>query len=243
MEKQLRLVVDRGNSRIKAGVFKGSELIWSQVFSDWNSLEDFLEQSDFRAEIGSEAILADTSGVGNPKKIGSIHLNPLKSYKSFPIKISYQTPESLGDDRIANACAGANLYPNTSILVIDAGTCLTFEMIVNSEFIGGAISPGLHMRYRALHDYTGKLPLIESGYRDVIIGNNTSDNIHSGAFHGAIIETQKRIEECQDKFSNLRVILTGGDLAHFEMALKSPIFADANLTLLGLNEILRHNNA
>jgi type III pantothenate kinase len=242
MGKQLNLVIDRGNTRIKAGIFNQQELLWTDVFENSASLIETILTGPYAESLQANAILSDTSSGEFPESIAKTKIQSLKSYKSLPIEIDYESPKTLGDDRIANACAIAHLYPNDAVLIIDAGTCITFDLVLKMKFIGGAISPGIRMRYRALHEYTGKLPLVNDGYRDVIIGKNTIDNLHSGALHGAIIEAQKRIEDCQEQFPDLKVFLTGGDLNYFEMALKSLIFADANLTLLGLNEILRYNN-
>ena len=157
----------------------------------------------------------------------------------LPIENLYKTPETLGQDRIA-ACVGANfLMPDTNLLVIDAGTAITYDIVnAKNQYVGGNISPGLEMRKNALHNFTQKIPLIEITELVPAFGATTNEAILAGVVNGLIYEIEGYISLTSNVYPKLSVFLTGGDAFYFEKKLKSTIFANENLLLVGLNRIL-----
>jgi type III pantothenate kinase len=159
----------------------------------------------------------------------------------LPITIQYDTPHTLGVDRIAGACGAKQLFPDVHTLVIDAGTCVTYDFTDSQGiYYGGGISPGLRMRFEALHTFTAKLPLVEPGQAP-LIGTNTETSIQSGVVNGMLAEMDGIIRQYQEKYPLLQVILCGGDGSFFENRLKASIFASPDLVLIGLNSVLIHN--
>ena len=160
----------------------------------------------------------------------------------LPIENNYATPTSLGMDRLAAVVGASFLYPNHDVLVFDAGTCLTIDFINSSkEYMGGRISPGIEMRYKSLHTFTDKLPLIKSKKNGLFLGNDTQTSIISGVQQGILAEVKTIISEYQSKNTDTVFIFTGGDSFYFEKELKNTIFANPNLVLIGLNEILDYD--
>ena len=160
----------------------------------------------------------------------------------IPFKNSYATPKTLGMDRVALATAAFYQNSGANTLVIDAGTCITYDMMNDyGEYLGGAISPGLRMRYSALHEYTAKLTLLEPQDILDIIGNSTNASIHSGVLNGICREIDGVIGQYQSRFEDLTVILTGGDAQILSKRLKNTIFANSNFLLEGLNYLLEYN--
>lgn len=166
----------------------------------------------------------------------------LNSKTLLPIKNSYQTPETLGSDRIAGAVGAWKHFKKGPVLSIDVGTCITFDLVnEESAYCGGAISPGLQMRFKALYDNTDGLPLIKMSGETPLIGTSTADSIKSGVVNGIVAEIDGMIEKYQAVFPDIQCIITGGDGDFFAKRLKNPIFASPNLVLVGLNEILDYN--
>ena len=161
---------------------------------------------------------------------------------SLPITSQYATPHTLGVDRIASV-AGANfLYPGKNCLVIDLGTCITYDLIDQSGVHhGGGISPGLEMRLKAMHKFTSKLPLISMKGKPDLIGKTTKECMQSGALNGTIAELEGIIWRYRQLFKDLVIIFCGGGAIFFESKIKDDIFALPNLVLTGLNHILRFN--
>lgn len=171
----------------------------------------------------------------------------LNTKTKLPIRLKYATPDTLGNDRIANAVAAKAIYPESNVVVIDVGTCITYDIInSNKEFLGGVISPGINMRLKSMHEFTGKLPLLEPDYNTKKngIGKSTKDCMLEGSINGTIKEIDGFINEYKQLFNNLIVVLTGGDskyLKNVDFSQKNSIFADQFFTLKGLNEILLYN--
>ena len=160
----------------------------------------------------------------------------------IPFKNDYLSPKTLGSDRVALISASINRFSNKNVLIIDAGTCITFDFITNSNsYLGGAISPGIEMRYKALHQNTANLPLLEVKRPQCLIGNSTNNSIHSGVVNGVLKEIEGVIGEYEKKYNDLKVILTGGDGNFLSKQLKSSIFANSNFLLEGLNNLLEFN--
>ncbi len=189
--------------------------------------------------ISSVASINETLGNYLQDRASSTFLN---SETPLPIINDYLSPETLGNDRIANVVGAKSVFPNHNALVIDLGTCMKFDFITDKGvYKGGAISPGLNMRYKALHQFTDQLPLIEPVDVADLIGNSTINSINSGVFNGMLAEIKGIIYQYKLLSTDLKVILTGGDLRFFSIHLKNDIFAAPYLTLEGLNEILLYN--
>jgi len=161
----------------------------------------------------------------------------------FPIINNYGTPETLGIDRICAAIGARTHFPESPVLAIDMGTCITYELVSREgAYLGGGISPGMRMRFRALSEHTDKLPLLTPGPTPDLIGNDTPSCIRSGVQLGVIAEVDGIMDRYSERFPGLRTVGTGGDFPFFESAFKRPIFADPILVLRGLHEILLHNS-
>ncbi|MDR1343564.1 MAG: type III pantothenate kinase [Prevotellaceae bacterium] len=159
----------------------------------------------------------------------------------LPVRSLYASPETLGADRLA-AAVGANFrFPDRNVLVVDAGTAITYELVSDrGEYLGGNISPGIALRFKALHDFTGHLPLCEAAGSYPSPGSSTREAITAGVLNGVIYEVNVNIEQFSLKYSNLMAVFTGGDAYFLAERVKKPIFVDYDLVLIGLNRILEH---
>jgi type III pantothenate kinase len=234
----MNMVVDQGNSSIKVGIFDHQNLMEKHTFTDMSGLQQLMEASAVENTIIS-SVKADTpfQAYGGLKKIFFLdHHLPL------PIKNLYKTPATLGVDRLAGVCGAQQIFPLQPCLVIDAGTCITYDFIDNNgNYYGGGISPGLAMRFQAVHTFTAKLPLVSPKQNIPLIGDSTETCIQSGVVNGMLAEIEGIIQQYHSKFAGLRVILCGGDAMFFENQLKASIFASPELVLIGLNSILNYN--
>jgi type III pantothenate kinase len=241
---KLQLAIDRGNSRTKVSVGKGEELLNFQSFSDDELTPGILEL--FRAYEITEAIISNVRENQIPDFLSAcIPATTLQLTHTlrFPFRMHYSTPETLGNDRLANMAGACVSFPNQNVLVIDCGTCITTSLLSEGSFCGGSISPGLRMRFEALHHFTGKLPHITPcSITPSFPGNTTESSILVGVQMGVLREIDALIAECHHQFANLKVVLTGGDYSFFEKSLKSATFASPQLTQFGLHEILRLNH-
>lgn len=238
----MNLTIDIGNTTIKIGVFEGKELVaHTRCDADAiNNIIHFIHTYNPQACIISstshdiEAIKNNIHDITPHTKI--IEFNHLAK---IPLKNSYQTPETLGMDRLA-AVIGAYVQKHgNNILVIDAGTAITYDIITaNGEYLGGNISPGINMRFKALHEYTSKLPLVINDGEKSDIGINTETAIRNGVLNGTKYEIEGVINHFSDKYPGLLVFLTGGNDFDFDERIKKRIFVDKILVLRGLNEVL-----
>ena len=237
----MNLSVDCGNTRIKFGVFNNRELIEHET-SDYEDGMRVLTALKEKYSIG-QVIISDVSGKLDDWLFSAKDsLIWLDHSVGLPIENNYKTPNTLGNDRIAGVVGGYAKFPGKNVLVIDAGTCITYDFLdAEGKYIGGAISPGIEMRLKAMHTFTGKLPLVSFEKKIPLIGTNTVECIQTGAINGTIAEIEQTIVRYKDAFANLEVVLTGGDLDFLADALKSNIFADSFIVLKGLNEILLYN--
>lgn len=236
----MQLIIDIGNTRIKFALFKEQTFLVKGV-GDVKDLKSFCKSEKISKAIISSVAKSDlVEEFLTKNKIPFIHL----TYKTkLPIANKYKTPKTLGDDRLANVVGASKIIPKKNVLTIDCGTCIKFDLItIKSEYFGGAISPGLSMRFKALNTFTNGLPLIDYTEIDYLIGKNTNESILSGVINGCLAEIDGIIAKYTAIYENLTIILTGGDAKYFENELKSNIFAESNLTLIGLNEILLFNN-
>jgi type III pantothenate kinase len=241
----MNLIVDVGNTFVKFAVFKNDELTYKVDFK----LSEFEKQFRSLKHDFPNLNWAIVSSVGRLTKRqlqtieADLNVIELNHKLSLPFKNLYKTPETLGVDRIALVSASVHQFPDRNVLVIDAGTCITYDFITEkSEYLGGAISPGIGLRYQALHNLTANLPLLEKSQPESIIGNSTKTSIHSGVVIGVIKEIDGVINQYKAEHQDLTVILTGGDANFLSNQLKNSIFANSNFLLEGLNYILHLNS-
>ena len=236
------LVIDIGNTRSKAVLFDRGTVVRSTVLRDLSAAAvlDLLDGIRPTAVvIGSVA--QDVTELAN-------ELNELAPVlvvtgsTPLPIRNAYGTPLTLGVDRSANAAAAVRRFPGRNVLVIDAGSCITYDLIdASGTFRGGAISPGLRMRVKAMNEYSARLPVVELAASPPLLGGTTEEALQAGVHHGAMAEMSGFIRQYADQFPQLVVILTGGDGLRAARALKNGIFAVPFLTLEGLHAILDHH--
>ncbi len=235
----MNLILDIGNSAIKYGLFNEDNLLRRGVLGsqDLKSLGERLNPYRY-----TKVIVSAVTDL--PPELKYLSVAPeaiivLSEKTALPIVNAYLTPQTLGFDRLANACGAAKLFPEKNVLVIDTGTCLKFDFLTyGGQYLGGAISPGLLMRFKALHHFTARLPLLDPGDIPPLIGTNTVSSIQSGVVNGMIAEINEITRQYQEKYPGLEIIITGGHAAYFLNHLKSRIFAAPDLTLQGLNAIL-----
>ncbi|UBM62863.1 type III pantothenate kinase [Candidatus Sulfidibacterium hydrothermale] len=240
----MKLIIDIGNTRSKIAVFseKQMESVWVYTSLSTDILKDIVKDyPDIHA-----AILSSVTTY--PKEIDTFlsqrfYYLKLDSQTPLPVKLLYKTPQTLGKDRMAIAAAAQAFAPGENVLVIDAGTTITYDIVNHKgEYLGGAISPGLQMRLKALHTFTGKLPLIKQLVATPpLVGNDTNTSIASGVLNGITAEMEGMIRAYAKRFPGLKIVLSGGDEKYFDKRLKNNIFALPNFVLQGLKEILDFN--
>ena len=240
----MNLVIDIGNTKVKVAVFELDTIITTVVCEEINLVNEL--------KIISNQYAIERSIVSSVKDINEEYLEELQKLPflitlntdtPLPFKNLYATRSTLGNDRIALAAAAVCIHPLKNTLVIDAGTCITYDFInAKNEYLGGAISPGIAMRYKSLHQYTGKLPLLSKNQEFKLIGTSTKSSIHSGIINGISCEIKGVIAQYQQDFGDLTIVLTGGDTKFLSKQLKNSIFANQNFLLSGLNKILTFNN-
>ncbi len=238
----MNLIIDIGNTRTKVAVIKKNTILKKVTSDNQNiikSIKKLRKTYLLKNCILSSVSKFDTSSFKDAFDFEKII--ELNQHTKIPFINKYDTPSTLGVDRIALASAAVTKYPNQNVLVIDAGTCITYDFInTNREYLGGAISPGIKIRYKSLHKFTANLPQLEqSSFK--LIGIDTESSIHSGILNGFIQEIEGIISQYRAKYQNLTVVLTGGDTNFLAEKLKSTIFANPNFLLEGLNSILIHN--
>ena len=238
----MNLVIDFGNTNIKCGFFRSGHLESVHLFKDINSLSIFMDKHTY-TKIG---VCTVTHDVDYLKKHvpGLAQATFLTHTTKIPLQIDYDTPDTLGMDRLAAAIGAFALFSDRPLMVIDVGTCITYDF-VNEQGIyrGGIISPGIALRYRAMHDYTKKLPLLDTTETDVLIGKSTHNGMASGVINGIRGEMEFYIAQFTLKNPNLKVVMTGGSARLFESKIKSDIFVAPEIVLVGLNRVLEYNAA
>ena len=239
----MNLIIDVGNTRVKVAVFEIDTIKELVVF---NKEDIVFEVKKIISKHTISATIISAVATLSEEKLQELHkltkIIVLNHDTKVPFVNKYATPKTLGVDRIALAAGARQIYPNKNVLIIDAGTCITYDFVnKKGEYLGGAISPGIRMRYKALHDYTSKLPLLETQSPDMYIGDNTNNAIHSGVVNGVSREIDGVINQYKDHFLDLTIVLTGGDTNFLAKQLKSGIFANQNFLLKGLQSILIYN--
>jgi type III pantothenate kinase len=239
----MNLCIDQGNSSTKIAVFGKDGIVYEDIFENekLEKLKSVFQHYGISNTILSSVIEVDsnllTLLIKESKKFILLdHNTPL------PIVNRYKTPESLGKDRLAAVVGAVTMQPETDILVVDAGTAITYDFIDSKgNYHGGNIAPGIVLRLKSLHAFTKKLPLVEPDENVGLLGNDTKSAMQSGALYGIVLEIDGYVERLLLKYPKLSVFLTGGSAVFFENKLKSRIFADKNLVLTGLNRILQYN--
>ncbi|MCK5134785.1 MAG: type III pantothenate kinase [Bacteroidales bacterium] len=241
----MNLVLDLGNSYGKIAVCEGIRVIESASYDKITSREIAYFHTRYTELKG-----AIISSVVNYSReiidyLGNLYSTciELDHATSIPLKNRYQTPDTLGYDRIAAAVGAYTIYPGKTVLVIDAGTAITYDIVTSEgEFVGGNISTGLEIRFKSLNKYTNHLPHLERpDEKPMLVGSSTREAIQSGIVNGLLFEMDGFIGAISQHYPKLQVVLTGGDAKYFEGKLKSSIFVNLNLNLIGLNRILEHN--
>lgn len=234
------LVIDMGNTLVKLAVFQGDEMIdfVSRDALSMPFLKDFFKQYQIDNSI--------ISSVSWSRRDVTLFLEQESNFIEFNykthkgLKIAYDTPRTLGKDRIAAAIGALTVEPDSDLLVIDIGSCVTYDLVTrDGTFCSGNIAPGLYMRLKAMHDYTANLPLVTIDERpESLIGKNTHDAILNGAYWGIIAEINSYYDRISEEYPEVKVILTGGEANYFADSIKPRNFVKDNLVIIGLNRVI-----
>lgn len=240
---EVNLIIEQGNTSTKVAIYAESNLKASFVYKtfDKSKLKPLFDVYSLDKGIYSTVADVDEDLIAYLKECLSCFIY-FDNDVRLPITIKYKTPHTLGKDRIAAVVGAYYLQPNRNILIIDAGTCITYELLeASGSYLGGNISPGMTTRFKALNDYTKKLPLVNEREEVPCWGTCTEDAIRAGVVNGIVFEMDGYIDKAKELYSDVLVFLTGGHSFYFESRLKNSIFADINLVLTGLNRILEYN--
>jgi type III pantothenate kinase len=240
----MHLAIDIGNTALKFAVFDSDAISEKGIGID--SLIEAI--GSYKAQITGAIMssVADSIAVISLLRKFNIPLTILTYQTPLPIRNLYKTPETLGMDRLSLAVAAHHIYAGAPMLIVGAGTCITYSFLDRGSFIGGAISPGITMRFQALNHYTARLPYIDwASYQDTryddLIGADSHSSIVSGVLNGIVSEIDGTIDQYRQRYSGLRVAVTGGDMGFLVKNLKNDIFARPDMVLEGLNYILLHD--
>ncbi|MEM1408220.1 MAG: type III pantothenate kinase, partial [Bacteroidota bacterium] len=219
----MNLILDIGNTNAKIGLFENDDLKQKQNEITPTELQKTIQ------EFSIDRVIVSNVGKNMnlfKKSLLTLNVTTLSHRTPLPIHINYDTPETLGHDRIAAACGAHFLFPDQPCLVIDCGTCITYDIVtVNGTYLGGAISPGLQMRLESLNTFTSNLPLVTVEENIHMVGKSTKQSIQSGVVHGIIGEIEGFIHRFSKAFQPLKVVMCGGDTYFFENKVKARIFA------------------
>lgn len=240
----MNLTLDIGNSYIKCAVFDQTELVDQTLFHVWNPdfVISWLSSYSVDQAIVSSVRIHGNQPILEDLKHWNIPLIILSSDTQTPIINRYLTAQTLGKDRLAAAVGAYSLYPGRAILIIDAGTAITYDFITTqAEFMGGNIAPGKQMRFQALHSFTDGLPMLDEQGAVKLLGDSTDTAIRSGVIQGIVFEIEGYMRRLQEDNPSLLTFLTGGDANLLQKSVNFPTFANKNLVLIGLNAILQYN--
>ena len=238
----MNLIFDIGNSGTKMAIFDGHEKVTSFRTREFSCEKLASKLSKYPAD---KAIICSVRHM--PEFIWDLltinipYVHNLSNESKLPFKIEYETPESLGPDRIAAAAGAYALFPGKKILIIDAGSAITIDLLAGKSFKGGNISPGINMRFRALHRFTGKLPLVHPAENYSSPGRNTIEAITAGVLNGVIYEINEYIRTFEKKYSGLEVIIAGGDGGYIKSRINHKVTHVPDIVIDGLNYILEYN--
>ncbi len=240
----MNLVIDIGNTLAKLVVFDGGEPVYEEYTS--NASLDALARvaRTYRPQRAVVSTVVDLAPAARRALDGlSVPMLRVDGNTPVPLEVLYHTPHTLGADRLAAVVGAVTLRPGCNLLIVDAGTCVTYELVeASGRYLGGNISPGLDMRLRALHEHTGRLPLVDPDGPLPPLGYDTPTAIRSGVVRGLRLEIEGYIHRYREKYPDLFVFLTGGTRLDFDDRLKNCIFADKYLVPRGLNRILEYND-
>jgi len=239
----MNLVIDIGNTRAKLSVFNGNRIVNQTVFNSVTKelIMELLNKNKITTVLFSSVAknvdpLIDFVNSKGARCIVFDHNTKI------PIENTYKTPQTLGLDRLAAAVGANELFPNQNIVIIDAGTAITIDFInAENQFVGGNISPGLNTRYKALHNYTNKLPLLELRNEWSVLGTDTETAITSGVQQGVVFEIFGYIDWFIRQYGNVKTIITGGDAELLAKNIQYSIIVEPDLVLKGLNRIIQYN--
>jgi type III pantothenate kinase len=244
-KREMLLAVDIGNTKIKAAVFEGNALLDKFIF-DKGDATDAIKKIFVQHNQIQKSMLSSV-GNNNVELLSQLEkrskLEIISHDSSFPFINKYATPATLGIDRMVLSAGAVLQYPGQNRLVIDAGTCITYDFTDSqNNYLGGAISPGLQLRYNAMHNFTAKLPLLYPEMPHGYIGNTTAGSMHTGVVNGVLYEIEGFVERYLEQYQALTIILTGGDADFLAKRLKNTIFANSNFLLEGLNLLYLYND-
>lgn len=240
----MNLALDIGNTRVKAALFNNEALVEMKWF---NSANEFFKDTIFIKK-ATQAIIG-TVVEGSEQVIEALNqVIPTQLFSAdttIPLHNLYQSASTLGSDRLAASIGGFAMYPHANVLVIDCGTCIKYNFTnAANQYLGGAISPGVAMRFKALHQFTSKLPLVEADHNyTALVGTTTQNSILSGVINGCSAEIDGFISLYKEQYPDLICVITGGDGEHLAKRLKNSIFTHQNLVLKGLNHILYYQSS
>lgn len=237
----MNLTIDIGNTKIKLALFDRHNLVdfGSFLYGDESKILQWIQDRTF-----DKAILSSVQMEEHPLVRSIIHETHAIRFdykQSLPIQLNYRTPQTLGHDRIASMCGAISLYPNTNLFIVSAGSCVTYDILdANSVFQGGNIAPGMYMRWRAMHEFTGKLPMVHHQDLEInkLIGQSTDEALQLGVLQGIVAEIDHYYSELSLKYTGLKLVITGGDAMVLKTFTKFAAIHQPHLVLIGLNQIL-----
>ena len=238
----MNLILDIGNTSTKAAIYEGNLLVRKERLEagDRGSLEKFLGKDQPEKAIISSVRTDMVSVVslisGRIKKV-----HHLTWQSGYPFNIKYETPETLGVDRLAAATGAIIRFPGHDMLVIDAGSAVTFDIVAGGSYLGGSISPGLSMRFHALHQFTGRLPLARQTGNFTFPGTSTTDAIAGGVLMGLVFEINEYIRTFEKRYNALITVITGGDGEKLSSLTERKVVWYPDLVADGLNYLLEYN--
>ena len=238
----MNLIFDIGNSVTKMAVFDGREKVASFRTKEFSCEKLEKKMAPYQVKKAIVCSVRDVPEyIYDLINVGIPYVHVLSHKSKLPFKIEYQTPETLGPDRIAAIAGAYEVFPGREVLVIDTGTAITYDFLSGKKFRGGNISPGLSMRFKALHKFTGKLPLVSIPGEFISPGRNTTEAITAGVINGVTYEINEYIRTFLMKHVDLKVILTGGDSGYLKDRLNHKVTYMPDIVIDGLNYILEYN--
>lgn len=238
----MKLTLDIGNTYTKYGFFNDKKLVEQGVVHGLDDLGTFLNSRNRDFERAIVCSVRYREEVLRPFFPVDKKVYYLNHDTPVPISLSYATPETLGMDRLAAVIGASEFFPGNAVMVIDIGTCITYDYLnADQVFEGGIISPGIELRYKAMHEHTERLPLLSDREADALIGDSTANAMRSGVIHGITGEIEYMISQFLLKTPDLKVIITGGGAKTFESRIKADIFVALEIVLVGLNRVLDCN--
>ena len=239
----MNLIIDIGNSFVKVAIMDGDEILWKERYSSPQEFDALAIKGRWpqiaRAIVASTAV--DTLSVAEALREAGIEVLEMSSLTPVPIGNEYATPETLGVDRLAAAVAAVEVIGCRDCIIVDFGSAITIDFVKDGIYRGGNISPGVEMRFRALHDYTKRLPKCQPTDEVLEMGRTTSQAIEQGVMQGIENEIRGYIEAFCKKNAKISIIFAGGDAIFFDKRIKNAIFAKCDLVITGLNRILDYN--